>query len=396
MIYHLLSLALATLLVAPLPASCAQSPDGSTETRPNQGTLSEKWAADRGFSGIVTFAHLPHKACLATEGLGFDIAILGAPFDTATSYRPGARFGPRAVRDASMRLSAGGGYNTRASHNPLASWAKIVDCGDIPVAPYDNALAMRQITEAYVELGKRPATRSVASGSGSRTTSNPIIVTIGGDHSISLPILRAMKEVHKTPVSVLHFDAHMDTWAPDTEAYWDTEQSRFNHGSVFWHASQEGLIDKRSSLHVGLRSRLGGEDDTDYKTDDQQGFTRIANDDIDTIGTKGIISTINAWIGLSKPVYLSVDIDVLDPSQAPGTGTPEVGGWTSRELIQVLRGIEGLNIVGADLVEMSPPYDSTGQVTALAASHIVYEILTSISKRGLLQAEEGDLRRNEL
>jgi len=122
-----------------------------------------------------------------------------------------------------MRLSAGGGYNIKASHNPLASWAKIIDCGDIPVTPYDSALAMRQLTEAFVELGRRPATRSLTRGSGSSPsglshgTSKPIIVTIGGDHFISLPILRALKEMHNMPVSVLHFDAHMDTWAPDTD-----------------------------------------------------------------------------------------------------------------------------------------------------------------------------------
>ncbi|KAI1276954.1 arginase family-domain-containing protein [Xylaria sp. FL0933] len=378
-------LALVILLVGALP--------GHSQDPEKQAKLTEKWGADRGFSGIVTFAHLPHKACLATAGLAFDIAILGAPFDTATSYRPGARFGPRAVRDASMRLSAGGGYNIRASHNPLASWADIVDCGDIPISPHDNALAMQQMMEAYTELGSRPTSQFLTSESSSQY---PIIVTIGGDHSISLPILRALKEVHETPVAVLHFDAHLDTWAPDTDTYWDTEQSRFDHGSVFWHASQEGLIDKSRSLHVGLRSRLSGTDEADYETDDQQGFMRIYNDDIDSIGAKGIVRRILSRVGTSLPVYLSVDIDVLDPSHAPGTGTPEVGGWTSRELIQILRGIERLNVVGADLVEVSPPYDSTGQVTALAASQIVYEVLTSISKRRLLTSKGPSLTRNEL
>ena len=295
-----------------------------------------------------------------------------------------------------MRLSPGGGYNVRASHNPLSSWAKIIDCGDIPVTPYDNAQAMRQMTEAYVELGRRPSTRSLSSGIASRTAFKPVIVTIGGDHSIVLPILRALREVHQMPVSVLHFDAHMDTWAPDTDAYWDTEQSHFNHGSVFWHASQEGLIDKRSSMHVGLRSRLSGNDETDYNTDDQQGFMRISSDDIDIMGTQGIVSKIVSRLGSSQAVYLSVDIDVLDPAQAPGTGTPEVGGWTSRELIQILRGIECLHIVGADVVEVSPPYDSAGQVTTLAASQIVYEILTSISRRGLSPPKDQNLIRNEL
>jgi agmatinase len=152
---------------------------------------------------------------------------------------------------------------------------------------------------------------------------------------------------------------------------------------MFWLASQEGLILNGSSVHAGLRTRLSGDDWGDYEDDSTQGFLRISTDDIDDIGPKGVISTIMNRIGPEVPVYLSVDIDVIDPGLAPGTGTPEPGGWTTRELIRILRGIEDLNVVGADVVEVAPAYDGSGEQTALAAAQVVYEILTSVVKRGL-------------
>jgi len=162
---------------------------------------------------------------------------------------------------------------------------------------------------------------------------------------------------------------------------------------MFWIASNEGLILNGSSVHAGLRTRLSGDDWADFEDDTNQGFLRISSDDIDDLGTKGVISSILNRIGTEMPVYLSVDIDVLDPGLAPGTGTPEAGGWTSRELIKILRGIEGLNVVGADIVEVAPAYDGVGEQTALAGAQVAYEILTSIVKRGLVDmGRESEVR----
>jgi len=289
----------------------------------------------------------------------------------------GARFGPRAIRAASSRQTSFRGFNTRAGLNPYLSWATILDCGDIPITPFDNSVALTQMTTAYLELLHRtPSSTSLHA--------HPKIISLGGDHSIALAALRALKNVYKEPITVLHFDAHLDTWHPSKyPSPWPSKQAEFNHGSMFWLASNEGLIQNSSSVHAGLRTRLSGSDFDDYEDDNKQGFLRISADDIDDIGTKGIISTILKRIGREKPVYLSVDIDVLDPGLAPGTGTPEPGGWTSRELIRILRGVEGLNVVGADVVEVAPAYDGVGEQTALAGAQVVFEILTSLVGRGL-------------
>ncbi|PBP27054.1 hypothetical protein BUE80_DR001952 [Diplocarpon rosae] len=273
-----------------------------------------------GFNGFNSFAHLEHVKCLTKSEKPFDIAIIGVPFDTAVSYRPGARFGPRAIRAASSRQTSFRGFNARASINPYTSWATILDCGDIPVTPMDNAVALTQMTSAYLELGHRVPPSS--------TLSHPKMISLGGDHSLALAALRGLHNIYGGPIAVLHFDAHLDTWHPAKyPSPWPSKQSEFNHGSMFWIASNEGLILNGSSVHAGLRTRL---------------------------------------------------------SLAPGTGTPEAGGWTTRELIQILRGIEGLNIVGADMVEVAPAYDGVGEQTALAAAQVAYEILTSIVKRGLV------------
>ncbi|KAK1523292.1 arginase [Colletotrichum paranaense] len=332
---------------------------------------------DLGFTGIGSFAHLKHVKCLTTPSELYDIAIIGAPFDTAVSYRPGARFGPRAIRQASSRQTSFRGFNPRASINPYANWATILDCGDIPVTPMDNVIAVEQMSAAFKELGQR---RPVSS-----SLSRPKLITLGGDHSLALPALRALSEAYGAPLRVLHFDAHLDTWHPAKyPSYWTATQ--FNHGSMFWMAGNEGLLSNASSqpsVHAGLRTRLSGTDFTDHDDDTAQNWVRIAADDIDEIGTAGIVKSIMETLGTEDPVYLSIDIDVLDPAFAPGTGTPEPGGWTTRELIRILRGIEGLNLVGADVVEVSPAYQNAGEETALAAAQVVYEVLSSMVKKGL-------------
>jgi agmatinase len=233
------------------------------------------------------------------------------------------------------------------------------------------------MTSAYLELGhRRPLSSSLQ---------HPKIISLGGDHSLSLAALRGLNNVYGGPIAVLHFDAHLDTWHPEKyPSPWPSEQASFNHGSMFWIASNEGLILNGSSVHAGLRTRLSGSNWDDYVDDERQGFLRISADDIDDLGgPQGIVKAIMQRIGTEVPVYLSVDIDVLDPGLAPGTGTPEPGGWTSRELIRILRGIEGLNVVGADVVEVAPAYDGAGEQTALAAAQVVFEILTGMVKRGL-------------
>ncbi|GAB7339080.1 hypothetical protein MBLNU457_5735t1 [Dothideomycetes sp. NU457] len=348
--------------------------------------LENKWGTDWGFSGISTFAHLPHIKCLTQPGTAYDIGIIGAPFDTAVSYRPGARFGPRAIRAASARQTSMRGYNPRAGLNPYTSWATVLDCGDIPITPFDNRLALHQMTEGYKELSTR---QSLHPSSSTPYLQIPKLLSLGGDHSIALPALRALRAKYDQPITVVHFDAHLDTWHPAKyPSYWlnlsnPFEQSFFTHGNMFWMASTEGLIANGTSVHAGLRTRLSGVEDNEE--DSAQGWTRISTDDIDEMGAKGIANRILEIVGTERPVYLSIDIDVIDPGLAPGTGTPEPGGWTTRELIRVLRGIEGLNVVGADVVEVSPAYDGAAEGTALAAAQVGFEILTSMVRRGLIE-----------
>ncbi|KAL4917495.1 arginase family-domain-containing protein [Aspergillus aurantiobrunneus] len=352
--------------------------------------LLKKWNQEWSFSGHASFAHLKPVKCLVEPDEKYDIAVIGAPFDTAVSYRPGARFGPRAIRAASARQMAGTSYNTRAGINPYSSWATVKDCGDIPVTPFDNGLAERQMYEAFLELGSRTPITIASSEYGTKGISagKAKLVTLGGDHSVALPALRALYQIYQKPITVLHFDAHLDTWNPVRySAYWQSEQSAFNHGSFFHKASREGLICNSTSAHAGLRTRLTGVDDSDYTAPGtpEQGFMRIHADDIDELGGPlGIVDKVIQRTGIDpeQPVYLSVDIDVLDPATAPGTGTPEPGGWTTREFIRILRGLERLNIVGADIVEVSPSYDNKGETTALAAAQVAYEIITSMVKAG--------------
>ncbi|WPG99656.1 Hypothetical protein R9X50_00247500 [Acrodontium crateriforme] len=349
-----------------------------------QDDLDAKWGTDWGFSGISTFAHLPHQRCLQHPETEYDIAIVGVPFDTAVSYRPGARFGPRAIRAASARQTSFRGFNPRAGINPYLEWAKIIDCGDIPITPFDNALALRQMSEAFTNLAHNSAPQD-SRESHVLYRHKPKLLTLGGDHSIALPTLRALNVIYGN-VAVVHFDAHLDTWLPTKypNAWLDNsqyEQSFFTHGTMFWMAHNESLILENKSVHAGLRSRLSNMED--YEDDSAQGWARIACDDVDDFGVATVAKKIVEQIGLETPVYLSIDIDVIDPGLAPGTGTPEPGGWTTRELIRILRKIEGLNIVGADIVEVSPAYDGAGEVTALAAAQIGFELLTSIVKRGM-------------
>nr|GAT56560.1 agmatinase [Mycena chlorophos] len=360
--------------------------------------------ADAIFSGITTFAKLPWVQCLTREsGIPFDIAFIGAPFvglnhsflrtltheqDTATSYRPGARFGPAGIRAGSRRLTLYGGYNVPLQVNPFQSGLRIVDCGDIPVTPYDNKYAIQQIEdghkallqrEAFLPLGNDSLTGEALLPLSLDGKSHPRIITLGGDHTIVLPLLRSINSVYGK-ISVIHFDSHLDTWKPSVFGGAPSEQAAINHGTYFYWASQEGLIKNGSSIHGAIRTTLSGPED--YENDDVSGFHRIEAREIDTIGTDGIIKKIRDTVG-DNPVYLSIDIDSIDPAFAPATGTPETGGWSTRELRTILRGLDGMHIVSADIVEVAPAYDTNAELTTMAAADVLFEVVSVMAKTPL-------------
>ncbi|GAA6022790.1 hypothetical protein JCM10207_000418 [Rhodosporidiobolus poonsookiae] len=335
---------------------------------------------DLSFTGIVTFAHLPHYRCLedSRDEANFDIAILGQPFDTSVSFRPGARFGPNAIRQGSRRHATNRAYSIPWNFNPYEQGTVLVDCGDVPVSPYDNSLALDQLETAYSTLLARP-TKSGSGGTGAFAKDgreHPRIISLGGDHTIVLPILRSLHKVYG-PVTVIHFDAHLDTWNGALYRGAITPQSQITHGSFFYKAYEEGLVSRRS-VHAGIRTRLSGFDD--LLDDDKAGFQILSTDDLEEMGTKGIIAAIKKRVG-DSPVYLSFDIDTIDPSMAPATGTPEPGGWTTREVKSLLRGLSSLNLVGADIVEVSPAYDTNAELTAMVAADLVQEFVAMMIKK---------------
>ncbi|WP_135458346.1 agmatinase [Mycobacterium sp. DL99] len=299
------------------------------------------------YAGIATFARLPQRH----EVSDYDIAVVGVPFDTGVTYRPGARFGPAAIRQASRLLKP---YHPALDVSPFAQ-AQVVDAGDIAANPFDIEAAVEQVREGIADLLTTPRQR---------------VVLLGGDHTIALPALQAMHAVHG-PVALVHFDAHLDTW----DTYFGAPCT---HGTPFRRASEQGLIVKGHSAHVGIRGSLY--DRADLLDDESLGFTVVHCRDIDRIGVDGVIERIRDRVG-DHPVYVSIDIDVLDPAFAPGTGTPEIGGMTSRELVAVLRAMRGLQIVGADVVEVAPAYDS-GDVTAVAGANLAYELVTLMADHG--------------
>ncbi|KZP03877.1 Arginase/deacetylase [Athelia psychrophila] len=345
---------------------------------PNNIAPEETWLSKYGkpidmpFSGPLSFSHLPYSVCLEDESARFDIAILGFPFDTAVSYRPGARFGPFAIRAGSRRQRDVRGYTLSWGINPFDSGATVIDCGDIPISPFDNALALDQMEVAYSTLLNRPilgasAGKNTVLGKDGREHAR--IVSLGGDHTIVLPILRSLNKIYGQPISVIHFDAHLDTW-PGYQGQNDG-QSRINHGTFFAVAQKEGLI-SNTSIHVGVRCKMAGIVDVEH--DQSVGFELITTDDIDDLGIPEIIRRVRARIG-DSPVYLSFDIDVIDPGLAPAAGTPEAGGFTTREVKRIIRGLAGLNFVGADIVEVAPAYDHA-DITGIAAADLVSDFLS--------------------
>ncbi len=285
------------------------------------------------YGGPATFARLPR----IDEVTRADAAVVGVPFDSGVTYRPGARFGPSHIRESSRLLRP---YNPALDVSPFAS-LQVVDAGDVAVNPFSIDQAISDI-----ERGARGLLERV-----------PHLLTLGGDHTIALPLLRAFAAAHG-PVAVIHFDAHLDTW----DTYFGAS---YTHGTPFRRASEEGLLDRSGCIHVGIRGPLFS--DADLAQDSGLGFSVISAPEADDLGVAGMIQRIAGRVG-DRPAYVSVDIDVLDPAHAPGTGTPEAGGLTSRELLGVLRSFAHLNLIGADIVEVAPSYDHA-QITGIAAAH---------------------------
>ncbi len=305
------------------------------------------------FAGPDTFARLPRLDHVEHAG----VAVLGIPFDAGVSYRSGARFGPQGIRAGSKLLRP---YHPGLDVNP---WDvhQVVDAGDVAANPFDLVAAVSEVEAAARQL----------------LTQADRIVTIGGDHTIALPLLRAVKEQHGA-IALVHFDAHLDTW----DTYFGAP---YTHGTPFRRAVEEGLLDLDVSAHVGIRGPLYAA--RDLVDDRNLGFAIVSTEDVARRGVDEAIDRVRARVG-DSPVYVSIDIDVLDPSHAPGTGTPEPGGLTTRELQMILRGFTDLNLVGADVVEVAPAYDHA-ELTTIAAANLVYELL------GLMALNRPDRQRSD-
>jgi agmatinase len=300
------------------------------------------------YAGKGTFARIAD----IHEVSDYDIAVVGLPFDGGTSYRPGARFGPMAVRQAARTLRPG--YHVEFGVAPLEQ-VQIVDAGDVSITPFDIGEACTQIENGM---------REIIGDRGRR------VVAIGGDHTVALPNLRALHAFHG-PLALVHFDAHLDTW----DTYFNAPVT---HGTPFRRAFEEGLLIEDHSIHVGIRGPIY--DRMDLADDARMGFRIIRAGDLDVMGVEAAVDIVARRVD-DLPVYLSIDIDVLDPAFAPGTGTPESGGLTSRELLRMLRRLDGINVVGADVVEVAPAYDHA-EITSIAAATVVFDLLTLIVANG--------------
>jgi len=297
------------------------------------------------YAGLTTFARLPRREDVSR----CDVAVLGIPFDSGVTYRPGARFGPSHIRQASRLLRP---YNPQLDVSPFAG-QQVVDAGDVAANPFDIAAAVREIESAADELIQ----------SGAR------LITLGGDHTIAYPLLRAHHRRYG-PVALLHFDAHLDTW----DTYFDAPVT---HGTPFRRAAEEGLFVPGHSAHVGIRGSLYAP--SDLVEDAGFGFTVVHCAEFERRSTDDVVAQLRDAIG-DRPLYVSIDIDVLDPAHAPATGTPEAGGMTSRELLAIIRGLDGADLVGADIVEVSPAYDHA-EITGVAAANVAYELISLLAKK---------------
>jgi agmatinase len=284
------------------------------------------------------------RAPHVTDLRGVDAAVYGIPFDTATTYRTGPRFGPEAIRSASVLLRP---YHPVHEVNVVEKLS-IVDYGDLPVSPGDTERTYRQIEEALapvVDAGIFPA-------------------AMGGDHSIILAELRVLATKHG-PLALVQLDAHADTW----DEYFG---QRYFHGTTFKRAAEEGLLAPRASVQAGMRGSVYAAGDLEGAR--ELGFTVITAEELRTLSPEQYGERVRAQVG-DRPAFMSFDIDFLDPAFAPGTGTPEIAGFSTAEGVAFVRALRGINLVACDVVEVSPPYDGPGQQTALAAANVLWELL---------------------
>ncbi len=295
------------------------------------------------FAQPATFMRLPH----VEDPRGLDVAIVGVPYDGGTSYRPGARLGPREIRSQSSLIRSYSYFQKVAPFDRL----NVADVGDVDAPPvsiekcYD---AVEARIGAIADAGARP-------------------IVIGGDHSISLPVLRALAKRYG-PLALVQVDAHIDTW----DEYFG---GKYFHGTPFRRAIEERLIDGRRFIQVGIRGPMYGEADFEFHR--EHGITMI---DIDQVRDRGIAWVVSEIRRVATgPAYMTFDIDGVDPAFAPGTGTPEVGGLTSHEAQRLVRGLAGLSLVGGDIVEVSPLYDGPGQITAVLAANLMFEFLCALA-----------------
>lgn len=301
------------------------------------------------YGGALSFLRRRYSRDMA----GVDVVISGIPFDGAVTYRPGARLGPRAIREASVQLAELKAFPF--GFDPFDTLAAI-DWGDCFIDPHHPETVVGAIESHIAGI----------------LDAGAVPLSLGGDHFVTYPILRAVARKHG-PVALLHFDAHCDTWPDDGQ--------RFDHGSMILRAKNEGLIDVARSSQVGLRTY----NDTDH------GFDILTAPWVHRHGADAAIAAVRERIGAAK-VYLTFDIDCLDPAFAPGTGTPVAGGLTPAQALEIIRGLDGLEIVGADVVEVSPPYD-VSEITALSAAHIAHDILCLLAlRKGAVARPVGRLK----
>ena len=296
------------------------------------------------FSDVRTFMRLPNVQDLDNS----DVAIVGAPFDTGASFRAGARFGPEGIRSVSHLLKP---YNPSQDVS-IFEYLSVIDYGDIPVVPGFIEESYERITEGLEKVHRAEV----------------VPIVLGGDHSIALAELRAAAAVHG-PLALVQFDSHADTW----DAYFGKS---YNHGTVFRRAVEEGLVKPENSIQVGMRGSLY--DSGDLEASRELGFDLLTTDEIREIGIPEGIARVRERVGDAK-IYVSFDVDFVDPAFAPGTGTPEIGGFTSREAQEFVRGLAGIEIAGCDVVEVYPPYDPA-QITSLLAASVAYEFLSLVAK----------------
>jgi guanidinobutyrase len=291
------------------------------------------------FGGIASMMRLP----IVTSAQGLDVAFIGVPLDIGTSHRPGARFGPREIRAESSLLRP---YNMATGAAPFDT-LQVADLGDVPINTYSLEKSLTIITEFYDEV----------------LASDCIPLTLGGDHTIALPILRAIAAKHG-PVALVHVDAHADVND-------DMFGERIAHGTPFRRAVEENLLVCDKVFQIGLRGTGYAADDFEWPR--SQGFTLVPAHEVWFQSLAPTMARVREKIG-NTPCYLSFDIDGIDPAYAGGTGTPEIGGLTVPQALEIIRGCFGLNIIGGDLVEVSPPYDLTGN-TALLGANLLFEML---------------------